>query len=357
MAWIGNYVYETLLGAPKQERPGQDTEDDGENFEVYGPERYRPSVDEVIAVKEALHKKSTLPFELVDSIVDMAEYWPHTTTINSQLTTIRAGRNHEDLLMLRSYPLGYLACNDDDLEQWQMHPQYAESYPTLQPKPWPESRHVPSEATEEVLKQWSLKSLPKGEHPCRKIVFTIKSHDQGWGGDRGHRGTYQGSYTWFDVGLERVAACRAGALQDHPKQTPITQFQLCPQPSETTSQESPIVCSLRTILPPTHEADNEIDLDTFDIPMLPSAMALQKNLTATRDTKEHRVTWRFDDNVVPDSLDAAELEKQGRGRDSGNGKFVRDLKVGDVITVWAKARFPQWLNVVEMVQMDVYWAV
>jgi hypothetical protein len=91
--------------------------------------------------------------------------------------------------------------------------------------------------------------------------------------------------------------------------------------------------------------------------MLPSTLVLQKNVTATRDTKVHKVTWRFDDNVVTDSLEAAELEKQGRGRDSGNGKFVRDLKVGDVVTVWAKARFPQWLNVVEEVQMDVYWAV
>lgn len=100
MAWIGNYVYETLLGAPKQAHPGQDTDEHGDNFEVYSPERYKPSVDEVMAVKEALHEKSMLPFELVDSIVDMAEYWPHTTTTNQQLTTIRAGRNHEDLLMV-----------------------------------------------------------------------------------------------------------------------------------------------------------------------------------------------------------------------------------------------------------------
>jgi len=40
-------------------------------------------------------------------------------------------------------------------------------------------------------------------HPARKIVFTLRSHDQGWGGDYADHGTYHGSYTWFDVGLER----------------------------------------------------------------------------------------------------------------------------------------------------------
>jgi len=41
------------------------------------------------------------------------------------------------------------------------------------------------------------------EHPARKIVFTLRSHDQGWGGDHADHGTYHGSWTWFDVGLER----------------------------------------------------------------------------------------------------------------------------------------------------------
>jgi hypothetical protein len=86
-------------------------------------------------------------------------------------------------------------------------------------------------------------------------------------------------------------------------------------------------------------------------------MALQRNVTAARETREHKIAWYFDDNIITDSLDAVELDKRGRGRDTGNGEFVRNLKVGDVVTVWAKARFAQWLNVVEEVKMDVYWAV
>lgn len=45
---------------------------------------------------------------------------------------------------------------------------------------------------------------------CRKIVFSIRSHDQGWGGSAADKGTYRGSYTWFDIGLERVVARREG---------------------------------------------------------------------------------------------------------------------------------------------------
>ena len=39
----------------------------------------------------------------------------------------------------------------------------------------------------------------------RKIVFTIESHDQGWSNDssqnRSLKGTYESSWTWFDVGV------------------------------------------------------------------------------------------------------------------------------------------------------------
>jgi len=41
-------------------------------------------------------------------------------------------------------------------------------------------------------------------HPCRKIEFQLWSHDQGWGGV--HPGTYRDSYSWFDVGIQKLQA-------------------------------------------------------------------------------------------------------------------------------------------------------
>jgi len=76
-------------------------------------------------------------------------------------------------------------------------------------QPWPPNREVPSSATEEVLKLWELKSKPRGgKNFCKKIVFTLQSHDQGWGGNSADRGTYNGSMTWFDVGLEKLSATK-----------------------------------------------------------------------------------------------------------------------------------------------------
>lgn len=86
-------------------------------------------------------------------------------------------------------------------------------------------------------------------------------------------------------------------------------------------------------------------------------MALQKNVMAERTAKEHVVTWSYFDNIDPESPEADQLETKGRGRASATGQWVRDLKVGDVVTVWAKARFPGWSNHIQALKIDVYWAV
>jgi hypothetical protein len=93
-----------------------------------------------------------------------------------------------------------------------MLPEYVSKYQTMTPKPWGESREALQNITDDILKQWTRKSVPRAEFPCRKIVFTIKSHDQGWGGGPGQRGTYHGSSTWFDIGLERMSSLREGQI-------------------------------------------------------------------------------------------------------------------------------------------------
>lgn len=52
---------------------------------------------------------------------------------------------------------------------------------------------------------FSVDGVPRTlANPCRKIVFTIESRDQGWGGEPEHRETYRGSWTWFEAGIERL---------------------------------------------------------------------------------------------------------------------------------------------------------
>lgn len=85
---------------------------------------------------------------------------------------------------------------------------------------------------------------------------------------------------------------------------------------------------------------------------------IQRNKAAHREWQDHVVTWSYLDDVKPNSEEARKLdEEQGRGRETGDGWFVRDLKLGDVITVWAKARFGGWVNHIERVKVDVYWTL
>ena len=96
MAWIGNYILDLASRAVF----GYNVDGQPEQVEKFPnmnrSDGYQPSISEVFIVKEALHNKSRLPYELVDLIVDLAEYWPHTTTVTSQPLVITAGRHREE---------------------------------------------------------------------------------------------------------------------------------------------------------------------------------------------------------------------------------------------------------------------
>jgi hypothetical protein len=209
-----------------------------------------------------------------------------------------------------------------------------------------------------ILNQWKSRSLPRGDYPFRKVVFTIKSKDQGWVDRRGIRGTYEGSYTWFDVGLEQIQAIDKKLCT--PKiQIPggfVEKFQL---ESGVGSSKGPtsIYCDLHTIEPRVLGGLGEEKSYIYYRPLEPTDDRLQSNRTGTRDLKEHIITWAYDDCIDPFSSEGDQLEEEGRGRNTGNGNFVRNLQVGDIITIWARARFPGWTIEVKEVKVEVYWAV
>lgn len=77
------------------------------------------------------------------------------------------------------------------------------AYDMNEAKPLPyreENDHDPK-----LFKKLAQYPTPKLVHPVRKIVFTIKSKDQGWVGGQAikHKGTYKASWSWFEAGLER----------------------------------------------------------------------------------------------------------------------------------------------------------
>lgn len=84
---------------------------------------------------------------------------------------------------------------------------------------------------------------------------------------------------------------------------------------------------------------------------------IQKNRLATPEFQRYTITWRADDLTSPFMDEADLLEQQGRGRETATGKFVQSLQYGDVVTVWAHARFPFWDNRVQIVGAKVYFRV
>ncbi|EPE35268.1 hypothetical protein GLAREA_10965 [Glarea lozoyensis ATCC 20868] len=320
-------------------------------------EPFSPTADDVVEVKKFFLESAKLPLELVDAIIDQAEYWPHTRSVfhrheSENPLYVRAGGVEENSLLLRTPPLGFMPLQEwthaitktstdtprklttdvgPELEGTGRYAWNLEGAPLI-------SESAPGEVGDDELTKKVLKGLGDDSASrgltCRKIVFTIRSHDQGWGGSSAaDRGTYRGSFTWFDVGLERVVAKR----QD--------------DESGTSNSQNPIVLTTRQILPhfsPSQEPE---------FPLLPGRTCLQKNLTASNTWQDHVIEWRATDNIHEESPEADALEEQGRGRASLDGEFVRNLKIGDAITVWGKARFGGWSNIITDVNVDVYWAV
>lgn len=307
-------------------------------------EDYIPTYADVFVVKSLLlvpHGYS-LPPEIVDMIVDHAGYWAHTTSevkFGTDIHTMKAitQRAEDELLVsqpprlhqpplthysqLRTPPLGF--------PQWP-----SQSTANLQPGAiltHPPTPKVPGEPFPPETFQ-DLVGAPILAHPCRKVVFTIRSRDQGWGGLYPDHGTYHNSWTWFEAGLERW--CRKS--HDDDAQPTLNPHDLCTQQPPVTETETVFQHEL-------HPAEGFL---------------IQRNRTATDEVQEHRVEWSWTDAVDPaDEEGALALTKEGRGKGTGNGEFVRELRLGDVVTVWAKSRFPGWVNYVESVKVEVYWAV
>lgn len=86
--------------------------------------------------------------------------------------------------------------------------------------------------------------------------------------------------------------------------------------------------------------------------------ALQRNKCAVHNTIGYTIVWHYLDDISPQSVEAEEFEETtGRGRNTLDGHVVRELEVGDSVSVWARARFAGWVNHVERASVRVFWAI
>lgn len=139
-------------------------------------------------------------------------------------------------------------------------------------------------------------------HFVARIVVDTDSHDQGWSSDpmREWIGTYQGSYTWWELSLHRKDPEATGA--EAPKAE-------VPGPDDTSEVEEADPMPGYTEVHRTH---------------------LTHNIHGSRDFRRHTIT----------------LE---RGH-----PILEDARPGDVLCLWARTQFMAWTNFVRYARISVW---
>ena len=295
------------------------------------PEPFEPTALDIGVVKVMLSKGLNFPPEIVDIIVDHADYWACTTVSldfrGADVVRIRgkgSSQGQEDKLMLRTPPIGFSQAAVADMQSWR----------AAEPRFEPEHSELPPDHFRSLLKV-----PPTLEHPVRKIVWKIRSRDQGWGGSTSDHNTYRGSWTWFEAGLERFEAD-----SQNEEALPSPPFE-----ADTLNSIYPVAES--TTIDMRGVAHHRF-------PLAPHPQyTVQRNRTASRNMQDYEVVWSWTDSIDSKSLDGERIDERGRGAASGNGEFVRSLKLGDVVTLWGKARFMSWANNVESASVSVYWTL
>ncbi|KAI9706559.1 MAG: hypothetical protein M1836_003566 [Candelina mexicana] len=315
-----------------------------------------PTIADVLKVRDILRNPihgSYLPLEIIDLIIDHASYWPHTT-VEAHSLVARGGEpeSASNVLCLRTWPLGAQELDEDMVPDWMN---------TTDSKWW-NWRHWAAKLglTTKASNQKNDNPTwvpPRGTHPCRKIVFELESHDQGWSGEFG-KGTYDNSYTWFDAGIETATFWPSVLTKqgDTPAELNGRLQTVGPSiPWLTGYDRTKAPCD-----PPEGYAvhyERQLAESESLHPFLPPPTRVQSNLHAHGRTKAHTVTWSYTDGIDADCPEADEAAAMGRGKESLDGTFVRRLRTGDCVTLWARARFPGWRNTVAKAKVQVYWAV
>ncbi|KAI3611446.1 hypothetical protein WG66_002038 [Moniliophthora roreri] len=247
--------------------------------------------DDVIAVRIALLK--FLPRELVDIVLDDAEYWPRT--------------------FAKRY-LVVIANTSGPKSQ-------ADWCYLVTPQIIPDVLENDGE---------ELRRPPK----IHSVTFTTKSRDQGWGGppkDEMERyGPYHGSFSWFEAVIIR----------------PSDEYPNAPWWLEETS-EFPV-----NLLNPGPTEQDLADADVVLVGPPRKRWFVCCNLTANDTYTEHTVTWSIHDedpeHIVEDSM---------RGHVGMGKQFLSLLQPGDRIALMARAMFPGWENDIHSASIEVVYSM
>ncbi|KAI4259548.1 MAG: hypothetical protein L6R42_004533 [Xanthoria sp. 1 TBL-2021] len=353
-----------------------------------------PSMVEVINVKRLLLVLK-LPLEIVDLILDHAEFWPHTTCTSQYRTVVFSSETERPDFWIRDWRSLPFSMDHGPIPQnYKVMPNNAfllRAHPlgleTREPV-------VPVKAS--VMSRWKQKLKrdrrrksscgptwlpPRGLRPCRKVIFEILSHQEAVDLSEPQ---YGDSPTWFDVSVERI-------LPEEGTSGPITWT--APMNEEwgddilgytegstevqvlkkVPGAEAPLE-KLSRQASPTGSAIDDNPVQHFETRRTKPTLAaktrqdvVQQNYQGDPVHRQHVVTWRYDEDLDPESFEADGIVTETGTH--ANGDFIRKLETGESIVLWARARFrprkafdptagaDPCINVVDRVRMHVFWAI
>lgn len=245
------------------------------NNSTIEPPDHIPSNGDVLSVKFILNRycKYFLPVEIIDDILDCAQYWPGIHTKCS----------------LEEHAAAHLQVGQPfDNADW----CYVVSPP------------VPQDVK------------------VRAVRFVTESCDQGWGGEPGHRGTYNGSWTWFEAAIIRGDPWWLNEVLEGP-------IDLCRSALAEDVRSAARAAEVRS-----HEEEG-------------SRWHIGVNVTAEDSYKEHTNVWRRTDEGIK--------QQSMRGLLGLSHEFVGLLEPGDRVALMARAMFPGWVNNVKSASIDVFY--
>ncbi|KAK6501994.1 hypothetical protein TWF481_009812 [Arthrobotrys musiformis] len=340
--------------------------------------RAREAVDAVINILS-----TKLPVELALDIVELAEYYPYTI-LGSRSGTDRASYDYYHGATPRVYLVVQI--------------------PFLNPNN--EGNSGGSDIQHPAVEG----QRGPGKRVVQKIIFRTTSHDQGWGGETGCRGTYNGVFSWLSAEIWRKKTenyrddmktalasqaksveANGGDINDegtyhhwglHHGYTKIgdeedkdeieeeyIEYAGYDEYEEGEEGEEPRLVG-RTTLPPGDEGWIQKTIraakpDYYKV----GCWVLQRNVCAKSENTDHEIVW---DAAVDGP--GPELEKWGNdeykdenGRPMATGwvengrvansTFVKELREGDEVRVVMMAYFGGWSCTAEHCEVECWWAV
>ena len=276
-----------------------------------------PSVGTIIWVKQFLIKR--LPLELVELVLDHAEYWLYTTTVRPKLNLVHTPvkwRDTSSEISSSSWP------SPESKAMGQVLGYTLYSQPLASDSSLTRAATLRKGLRRLVLKDAGSSLPPRGQHPARMIVFETVSQ---------RYDTQLGKFG--DVGITREA-------------DPLLEQDM----SEAHSQRrnSSVFSSFRSNPKPSKPAKPAKSDKTHQL-------VAQRECWFSPGAKakgKYVIKWRHDEDLEDGAKEDSDEKVLPTTAD-----FIRSLKVGDSIGLWAPVVRGNCVYKIDEVRMHVFWAV